>query len=449
MIRLQRRYALKRGATKRGGDMARHWFALSIWTMAVFGAFDMLRGLAAPLMQQAWQIDYAALGAVFAAGAAGYLAGTFLTGLVVERAGLRPVTVIGALLLVLGTCGVVTSHRYGWAFGSFLCAGLGSGILEVGVNAVVPATAHGAEAQARRFNLLHGAYGAGAFAFPLAAGLCIAQPGAWRALYAVLGAATAVVAAWAAMLPALAVASGCSDDAAAASGLPAGEGVSKTSADTLRTAPSQSGQPHSHSVGDGTRWWAHPLLWALLVAIFAYVMAEVGLATWVPTYLLRVRGVPLTLGSYLLSGFYLWFTLGRLTAPWWLTRLGPRRALAAALMVSLGAVLWLLLPLPGAAWALWLAGLGFASVFPTVTALASDIFSRQAGRVLGLLFTAAGVGGLWTNLLIGGLAQRWGIRAGMALVLAYLGVTAGALAAAQVQRIHRWEAPLESQPGSR
>jgi fucose permease len=189
-------------------------------------------------------------------------------------------------------------------------------------------------------------------------------------------------------------------------------------------------------------------LWALLTAIFAYVMAEVGLATWVSSYLLRVRGVALNTGSYLLSGFYFWFTMSRLTAPWWVTRLGAGRALAAALAVSVLAVAWLLLPLPGPAVALCLAGLGFAPVFPTITALASDLFRDQAGRVLGLLFSAAGVGSLWTNLFIGGVAQRFGIAASIVVVLVCLLVTGTALAAARPLAASCLQTTASSQPGS-
>ncbi|MBX6353295.1 MAG: MFS transporter [Thermoflavifilum sp.] len=394
----------------------RPWMWLAVSVMVIFGAFDMLRGLAAPLLMRAWHVDYATLGAAFAAGSTGYLGGTFLSGWLVERLGVRGVAVLGSAIQILGTAGVVVSNSYPLALLSFLCSGLGGGTLEIAVNAVVPATVSGSAAQARRFNLLHGAYGAGAFVFPLFAGLVIALPGAWRVLYAVLGLATLVTAFWAVRLRPLPL-----RRAAASADAPAAEPGERPAMEAAASGRGRADRP----------WWAHPLLWVLLIAILAYVMAEMGLATWSTLYLVRTHGIALRTGSFLISGFYFWFTLGRLTASRWVTHFGSSRVLAAAVALSLVAVAGLFLPqVPAALAALCLAGLGFAAIFPTITALASHLFPAQAGRVLGLLFTAAGVGSLGTNLVIGAAAEHWGIGASMVVVWLCLVLVAAALAVA-------------------
>lgn len=80
-----------------------------------------------------------------------------------------------------------------------------------------------------------------------------------------------------------------------------------------------------------------------VVIPWIYVMAEVGLATWLPTYLVQVRGIALTEGAFYLSGFYLVFTIGRLTAHRWI---GQEKAV---LLCSLSAIVALALPSRGAA----------------------------------------------------------------------------------------------------
>jgi fucose permease len=367
--------------------LRRFWFPLSLFTMLVFGGYDILRGVAAPLMRADWHLSYGQLGTAFAVGSFGYLIGTFLTGFVIERFGLKPVMAIGAAIMVLGTVGIIQSHTYLWAVASFLVNGLGGGVLEIGVNAVVPGISQSASDQSRYFNWLHGFYGIGACGFPLLVAWLIRLTGSWRFVYLLL--LVAVMAVLASSLLARTRNSRATTDVTSRSDAPGG-------------------------------LWREKALYGLLVAIMAYVMAEVGLGTWLTTYLLQARGVSLAVSSLCLSGFYLTFTIGRLSAPLWLNRLGHERSVLAGLVLSMLAlaVAWLpgSLPLVG----FWVAGVGFSIIFPTITAIASHTFAANSGKVLGVLFTAAGIGSLATNGLIGGIATLWGVAAGFSLIWIYL-----------------------------
>jgi fucose permease len=60
-----------------------------------------------------------------------------------------------------------------------------------------------------------------------------------------------------------------------------------------------------------------------------------------------------------------------------------------------------------------LAGLTFASVYPTLLALAGDRYQRHAGTVFGILFTVGLSGAMVYPWLIGRVSQSYGLRAGI------------------------------------
>lgn len=421
--------------------MKRFWLPLGLFAMVVIGSYDMLRGAAAPLMQADWRLGYEQLGSVFSLGSLGYLAGTLISGYAVQRLGVRGLVVLGAVVVIIGTGAITLAHGFWAAAAGFAIVGLGTGGLEIGTNAVIPAITPSAAGQSRYFNWLHGFYGIGACGLPLAAGWVLQTTQAWRAVYGVLGCAVLAILA-------LAVARGRTGAESAVVCMPDREKVTDTGrgpvTEAVRAAepgpgrdpgpgrePGLGHQPRSgHGLGPGYHPadrtpWRDSVLWVLMLAIGVYVMAEVGLGTWLTTYLVQARGISLSLAALCLSGFFLTFTAGRLGAPLWLHRVAPRRALLGALGVSLLALGTAWLPGTGTVAGVVLcgvivAGFGFSILFPTLTALASHTFSAQAGRVIGLMFTAGAIGSMLTNAVIGAIASRWGIQAGFSLIWGFL-----------------------------
>lgn len=367
-------------------------FPIALTTMFLFGAFDITRGVSAPFMQSDWQLTYFQLGMAFAANSFGYVFGSFVSGFAVDTFGMRQVILCGGLLTVLGLATFVSLHGFGCVVAGFLLYGMGTGTLEIGVNGVVPAVASTEQQRAGYFNTLHGLYGLGAFGFPVLAAWIIGALHSWRSLYVLLGACLLCVL-----------------------------GVTWLSRDPLlrRTA---SAITRLARTADGPRRSAvykSPLLYTLLVSITAYVMAETAVCGWLPTYLVNVRHTSVEQGSLCLSGFYLTFTIGRLSAPLWVTRLGNYRAILISTCLSLGAV-GMALSVKSTLPLFMVAGAGFAIVFPTIASVASHEFREDAGAVIGFLFTAAGVGTMVLNTFIGWMASSFGLALGFSFVLVFL-----------------------------
>ena len=377
------------------GLLRRVVFGLSLSIMFIFGASDMLRGVVAPFLQRGLHLNYLQLGYLFSGNSLGYLLGSLLAGFAIERMGLRKVNVLGVLVNVCGILWIANGSSFLSLLLGFLVMGLGGGWLEIAVNGVVPAMASSNHGQARLFNWLHGFYGIGAFTFPVVAAWWIARThGNWHSIYLVL----AVILGASLLLVVFANYRGLHPTA--------NRGDDSTSA---------------------KQFFRNPVLYGLVVAIVAYVMAEVGMATWLPTYLIHVHGFSLTQGSLYLSGFYFTFTVGRLTAHLWVPRAGSERAV---LLSSIAAVVLLVFGWSGQGWLLGafiVAGFGFAVIFPTITAVASHTFPNHAGKVLGLLFSASAMGSLTANSLIGLISIGFGIRTGFLLIAVFMLLVTGSI----------------------
>lgn len=357
--------------------------------MFLFGAFDSVRGAAAPLMQMNWHLGYLQLGTLFAGSSVGYLIGSSISGFLVERAGLKSVLLVGTGLMALGVFGVLLLPTFGGHLLGFGVMGLGNGWMEIGINGVIPAIASGGSAQARYFNWLHGVYGVGACALPVITVWVIRVTGGWRVLYFAL--VIVLLLLWMGMM--------------------------------VTRYPSLHRHAPEHrqrlSIGELAR---HPSLIALLIAITAYVMAEVGLAGWLTLYLVHARHFSVTAAPPILAGFYVMFTIGRLTAHNWVSRLGNLRAIALSATAS---VVLLVLTVAGTQEMVYLmvpAGLSFAVIFPTITAEASQTFPEHAGKVLGFLFTASGIGSLAVNWFIGTIAATVNLTLGFASVIVFMAI---------------------------
>lgn len=388
-----------------------------LWTLLVMmlvGVFDMTRSISGPLMQKTFSLSYGELGILFAASSIGYLIGSSTVGFGLNHVKVKFAVLIGGLITMLGLVLTGSASDFYIGVAGFALSGVGSGWMEVSVNALIPVLAalkvrsnSGPNAvdlesseqpgeQAGMFNILHGFYGVGAFAFPVTATWLIARLGGWRPLFTILAGLLLVV-----LIGIF------------------GTGFPKTRQrhvedtnvpDTVLAAASkQTGKSRQEGLQFSFA------LTGLLIAITAYVMAEVGVGAWLPTYLVHGRHLSLSHSSFYLSGFYATFTIGRLVAHLWVSRFGHHRAILWSTVFAFALVVvgelrtdW--------TFAFVVAGAGFAVIFPTITAIASETFPNHSGNVLGLLFTSAGIGSMVISWLIGGIASWLGLDVAFILI---------------------------------
>jgi fucose permease len=156
------------------------------------------------------------------------------------------------------------------------------------------------------------------------------------------------------------------------------------------------------------------------VAIAFYVAAEIGMGSWLVTFLQEIRNISVTGSAQALSLFFAMVMVGRLVGGFVVQRIGYLRSI---LFVTIGGILCLVVGLFGPKETFFLlpiTGLFLSIIFPTITAAVSDTHTENGNTILGVLFTFAGLGGLIGPWLIGWGSDLFGLQMGFSLNIVFM-----------------------------
>ncbi|MGB8648736.1 MAG: MFS transporter [Anaerolineae bacterium] len=327
---------------------------------------------------------------LFTAKALGYLLGSLGAGWLYDRVRGHPV--LAGMLGLMAVMLVFTPMIpwLGLLALVILLLGAGEGVLDVGVNTLL-LWVHGRSA-GPYMNGLHFFFGLGAFLAPVILAQAILWSGDINWAYWML----AILA-----LPAIPL--------------------------LLRLPSPQHSATHHGAKPARINW----LLVALLTLFFFfYVGAEGSFGGWIFTYTTALHLTTPEIAAYLTALFWGALTAGRLLSIPLAARFSHRSILFVDLLIataSVGAIiLWpgSLLAVGGGTLG---AGLGMASIFPTLLAFAERRLTVTAG-VSSWFFVGSGAGGMVLPALIGQLFERIGPSVTMYSILASLVVLFGLLA---------------------
>ncbi len=315
----------------------------------------LIPGLAARL-----GVGVEALGTLFTALFLGALVTQFAGGWVNERVGLRPMVLVGTALFGLGALGLTVSPSLPLLLACACLAGAGQGTLDISTNVLVAAV-YDQRRAVSAVNVLHFAFGAGAVLSPILAAYSQQRWG------------TPMPALWLAGLIALV-------------NLAAGTRA-------LLDPPVVKHEPGRAARG----LYGRVELWALALLMFLYVGIEMGLGGWTTVYLDRTTALSVPAVAWVVSGYWLALTGGRLVGAFLGTRVSARTLIAVSLAGSLAGALLLaagggnlVLTVSG----ILLCGVAFGPVFPTVVVLATEIFRDSPSRAVSVVISLSSLGGM-------------------------------------------------------
>ncbi len=306
----------------------------------------------------------------------GVFLATVAAGPLIDRFGNQIVLAASAALAALALAGFAFLRGYTMANFFGFALGIGGGGLNMATNVLVSQAFE--EDRGAKLNLLAVFFGVGALFFPAAAALV--GP---RYMSAVILAGAVVAAACTASYLALP--------------FPAAQEAS------------------GFSLREASNVVRYPALLLFAFLLFFESGNEAALIGWTSTWA-RSMPVDTRTATLVLALFQAMMMLGRIGASRLVRVISEERlvlgsavgALASALIiVSAPSVTMLALGIA-------LAGLTFASIYPTMLAMAGDRYRSFAGTVFGLLFAVGLIGGMLFPWAIGHLSQSSGIRAGMA-----------------------------------
>lgn len=323
----------------------------------------------------------AAFGLFYFVSALAYGLAAFLSGLLTERIGRRPVLALSTVLGAAGLCAEGLAPSWPALIAAVVPAAWGAGTIDAGVNALFLDLFRTARGGA--LNLLHMFFSAGAFISPFVVGWLLSAGTPWRPIILAVAAGFLVLAATFTRVP-------------MPSGRHGGDTAVATGADL--TGSERSLLPFA----------------GLAISIGLYVATEMGISNWVVKLELE-SGAAITLATGVLSAFWLGLTLGRLLSNKLAERLDyvlfTGACIALTSITLAGAAL---APWPAAGLILFgLTGLFSGPIYPMIMALGGDIYPHRLAALSGSLAAAAVAGSVIYPPLMGALAGVIGLRSGM------------------------------------
>ncbi len=335
-----------------------------------------------PIFIRRWSLDDGQAGLFSSIQFLAALGGTLASSVIAAWRGYRPALVLGYALMG-GGLACLNADTHGVALTATAAFGLGYGLITPGTNLFVAEL--GGAKSASLLNQLNFAWGAGAMACSPLIALALKRNG-----LAILLTGSAVFGGIL-VLGLLFVSFG----------------VQKHQKDVSTAGAA------SPAIGLGVTI-------AMGAMFFIYVAMENGIGIWSAEYAKRLANGITGMTTLAPMFFYAGLTSGRASAPLVLRRLPERKIVLGALSLAAAATALLIASrsLPVATVAVFLAGLGCASVYPIYIAWLSRWYGTRAKHIGGILFALASLGGSAGPGLIGAVSQYSGsLRVGLLVPL--------------------------------
>jgi fucose permease len=376
----------------------RYILALTCILFFSLGLMTAALGPLLPTLAGQTGVDLAAVGSVFTGIFFGALAAQIISGPLGDRWGQVWVVLIGAGVIMIGTFLMSFSDTLPLLLTMSVLAGFGHGSVDLGGNVWIAQLFNHRSVSA--VNLLNFFFGLGAASGAAAAGLAMR----W----------------WGTGLPALWLS--CILEIAALIGFLFARGLLNN---TPNTTP-------AHTITPKSKIYSTALVWLFGLLILIYVGIENGVGGWATTFLQQVGDIPTSQAALITSGFWLMLTAGRMMgAAAGMHLAAPRLLIFTLTGTSLAGLLLVFghqnIVLTIAA--ILLMGFCFAPIYPTMIAITTSVFPKDAGKAAGVVASMGSVGGMLLPWLLGIVLTSLGLSVftifTLVAILCMMGISAG------------------------
>jgi FHS family glucose/mannose:H+ symporter-like MFS transporter len=351
----------------------------SFYSYIVTGMAVLLPGAIMPYLLEEFNLGYDQGGLLLALKAIGNLAASILGGVVSDRIGRKPVLAFGALCFAISFAGKAITSSSTLLFILFFIAGVGWGIMNSLVNALVSDTVEG---KGSIMNLLHMFFAVGALIAPLIVGFLIKLDLSWSYAEIILSMLSFIL------------------------------------FFVFLFMPLQSGQRNKGDVNSAQNPFYNVRYYIFAGLLFMYVGTESSINGWLTTYLSDVVVLKKVSPQDVLSIFWVATIAGRLLSAH-LSNFFSKEILL--LIYSLGGAIFFALFVLSSlelfvVLCVVMMGLFFAGVYPTTVANASSLI-KGSGTAAGIMLSLGGLGGAVVPYLNGLIAEHKGLYASMSVII--------------------------------
>jgi MFS transporter, FHS family, glucose/mannose:H+ symporter len=364
--------------------LSTHWLnAAAFAGMFGFGIVMALLGAVLPLLAQRLHFDLARAGDLFFVMNAGMLVTTLVVGPFTDRFGHKFPLIIAPLFVTIALGLIPRANSFEELLVGVLLLGIGGGALNQVTNTLIADLYAEVHAKNAALNVLGVFFGFGALFVPFAIGSALRTLGFGRILFLAMGLS---------LIPAVV-------------SIPLAFPVP-------RQREGVSGRPMLSLLGQ-------PIVLTFALLLFFQSGNEFVLGGYITTYLTRELGVTVSTASYLLAAYWASLMLSRvILSRVMLRQRGELLVRSGALGVAVSMALLLVIgSAPAALVCVSLLGFSIATIFPTVLGLAGSCYPSHAGTVFSILIGIALVGGMTMPWLAGRIAENFGIRRALFLVI--------------------------------
>jgi fucose permease len=359
------------------------------------GLPDAVIGVAWPSIRDKFSLPQSGLGLLATCGGAAYLTSSFFAGRLNALLGVGRLLTFSTALVAISAVGYAVADAWPLLMGCALLAGLGSGAIDAGLNALVAM-----RFSARHVNWLHACYSLGATLGPLLMTAALVHAGSWRTGYWIVGVLMLV----------LTVAFRLGQPAMSAPAPPA-------------VALSQT---ESHRRPSMLSALSDPLVALQMAIFFLYTGLELTVGYWTFALLTESRAVQPALAGVLVGGYFGAIGVGRVLCGWIVGRLDADRlvGMATSLAVCGAGLFWFARPAATGIAGLLTLGLALAPIYPCLMSRTPARLGRDiASFAIGFQVSAAMLGGFLLPSACGLLTSRLGLE----VVPVFASITAAAM----------------------
>jgi fucose permease len=352
---------------------------LALIAFVALGLPDGLLGVGWPSIRTGFSISLDAIGMFLIAVTAGYMISSFLSGFLLSRVGVGRILAASCLLTGLTLIGYTLSTQWWMMVLLGVFAGLGAGAIDAGLNTYVAANFGEGVMQ-----WLHASWGVGITIGPIIMTFGLTALNTWRFGYQVVGGFQIALAV--AFVVTLAMWS-----------------QNHTSPDSKTEKRLTD---YKTPLGATLR---QPRVWLSVILFFLYVGAEASLGTWTYTLLTESRGVNVTLAGFFAGSYWFTFTIGRIIAGLFASRVGVNKLVFGGLVGALlgaGLLAWNPSEMSNVL-AVAIIGLAIAPIFPAMmSGTRTRVGDDYAANTIGMQMAATGFGTAIIPSLMGVLARQ-------------------------------------------
>jgi fucose permease len=406
--------------------------AVNSLLMLQHGFILLLLGPLVPEMMNSFGVGESTMGLVLSAGSLGITIGPLISGMLIDRRGLKTTIFLAlgletVLLVLFGFTSLLPLAALVNFFLMFSASGI-----ETSVNVIPTLITEGSPGAV--MNLVHFFFSVGAFIGPICIGIFLDRGGMWRTTFWAVAVPTVLLAAAVAVLrfpPRISSLPQSSPRRSAADG----HGPRPVSGRADDNGPG-SRTPSSPAASIFAGMWTvvkNPVVLLGGFTLFFYVGAEIGFSVWVVNYLEKLLGFPKIQASGGLSLLWIGIMAGRLGNSVLARKISAGALITASSVLGLvsGVIFIFLSRIIPVYISIFTIGLAMSGTYPNTMAAINRRFPGEAGFVTGVMTLGGGLGAMLFQWLMGMTAERAGLQLSMLIPPALMILSAGAFFAAR------------------